>query len=315
VKVRLLTAVDAAWSRQLLGELTELARADRFGVHELVPDAEEADVILFVDAHQYPSDWAMKLIRNHKLVRAYPEKAFVYDERDLPRDLLPGVFVSMPRKRFNPVRQRAFSYYRLVTDTRAARGREPDLLFSFQGRRTGPLRATVLAFSHPRAVVEDTSAHDFFADTPPAHLEAQRRYVDVVGRSKFVLCPHGAGTASIRLFEALAAGRVPVIISDDWVAPAGIDWSACSVRLAENELEAVGERLETMESNWPAMAEAARSIYDDWFAPDVWFHRVVELCGDILERGETGVARQWAQPQMWRAAARHMKDRAARMSR
>ncbi len=311
VKVKLVTGIDAQWSRQLLGEVTELARADRFGMHDLVPAADEADVILFVDVHQYPSDWAMRMIRNHELVRAYPQKTFVYDERDLPRDLLPGVYVSMPRKGFNPLRQRAFSYYRLATDTRGVRGQEPDLLFSFQGRRAGPLRDAVLALSHPCAVVQDTSDYDFFAGASPALAVARRRYVDVLGRSKFVLCPRGAGTASIRLFEVLAAGRVPVVISDEWVPPAGIDWGACSVRLAENETEAVGERLETIESHWPAMAEAAQHVYDMWFAPDVWFHRVVELCREVIEGGETGVARQWTQPEMWRAAARHLKARAA----
>ena len=30
-------------------------------------------------------------------------------------------------------------------------------------------------------------------------------------RSKFFLCPRGTGTSSIRLYETLSAGRVPVI--------------------------------------------------------------------------------------------------------
>ncbi len=313
MKVLLATALDAAWSRQLLSEVREVAGRDRFGAHELVEDAEEADVLLFVDAHQYPADWRMWHLRHHPLVRAHPGKAFVYDERDLPRDLLPGVYVAMPRRRFDPRRQRAFGYSRLVTDTRPAREREPDLLFSFQGRRArGSLRDRVLGLSHPRAVVEDTSGRDFFAGAAPAELEeARSSYLDVVGRSKFVLSPRGAGTASIRLFETLAAGRVPVVISDDWVAPAGIDWDACSVRVAEAEIEAVPARLEALEEDWPAMSEAARRTYDEWFAPDVWFHRVVELCGDILDTGEVGPTRQWTRLQTWRDAARHMKARVA----
>ena len=49
----------------------------------------------------------------------------------------------------------------------------------------------------------------------------RERFRSVMGRSRFVLCPRGKGTSSIRLYEALAYGCVPVIISDDWVAPAG----------------------------------------------------------------------------------------------
>ena len=311
MKVKLATAIDAPWSRQLVDEIDALARGDRFGAHHLVSDGSEADLILFVDAHQFPSDWSMKMLRNNVLVRAHPEKALVYDERDVPRDLLPGVYVAMPRKRFNRSRQRAFGYYRLTTDTRGARDRSPDLLYSFQGRRAGRLRDAVLALTHPRAVVEDTSRHDFFGGPSETLAAAQRSYAETLGRSKFVLCPRGAGTASIRLFETLAAGRVPVVISDEWVPPDGIDWSSCSVQIDESDTDSVAERLEAIEPQWPAMAAAAQGVYDEWFAPEAWFHRVAELCRDILEHGETGVARQWVQPETWRAAARHLKARTA----
>lgn len=313
MKVILVTAVDAAWSQQLLSEVHDVAACDRFRVHEVVEDADEADILLFVDAHQYPSDWRMRNLSSHPLVRAHPEKAFVYDERDLPRDLLPGVYVAMPQPMFDPRRQRAFGYYRLITDTRGVREQAPDLLFSFQGRRAGGrLRDRVLGLSHPRAVVEDTSGRDFFDGGALVELDdARRGYLDVLGRSKFVLCPRGAGTASIRLFEALAAGRVPVVISDDWVPPAGIDWDACAARVPEADVEAVFERLAALEERWPAMGEAARRTYDEWFAPDVWFHRVIDLCGEILAGGEVGVARQWTSLQTWRDGARTMRARVA----
>ncbi|HLX33023.1 MAG TPA: exostosin family protein [Gaiellaceae bacterium] len=309
MRVFIATAVDASWSGQLRSEWRGLASRDRFGVHELVDAAGDADLILVVDLHQYPSDWSMRAVRDHALVRAYPERTFVYDERDLPRDLLPGVYVAMPRRRFDPRRQRAFGYPRLVTNTRPAREKTPDLLFSFQGRRAGRVRGRVLALSHPRAIVEDSSALDFFGEPTAAIEDARRRYLDVVGRSKFVLCPRGAGAASIRLFETLAAGRVPVVISDDWVPPAGIDWDTCSVRLRERDVTEVAARLEALEGEWEAMSAAARSVYDEWFAPDVWFHRVIELCAELRAGGRLGPASLWTQLGTWRAAARHLRGR------
>ncbi len=314
MKVLIATGIDAAWSKRLRAEWDELAARDRFGVHQVVAEPEDADVILFVDAHQYPSDWAMAMLRSHELVRAYPEKAFVYDERDFPRDVLPGVYVAMPRRAFDPRRQRAFGYFRLVADTRAARDRTPDLLFSFQGRRGGRVREHVLALQHPRAILEDTSALDFFGRPAAGLEEARARYVDVVGRSKFVLCPRGAGTATIRLFETLAAGRVPVVISDDWVPPAGIDWEDCSVRVREADVRALGERLEELEADWPRLSAGAGSVYDEWFAPDVWFHRVVELCGEIRAEGGIGPVSPWLRWRTWRAAARAFRERASARS-
>lgn len=314
MKVRIATAGDQPWNRQVRAAVEEVARIDRFGEHVLAADAHEADLILFVDLHQHPGDWRMRTLRDHPLVRAFPEKSFVYDERDLPRDVLPGIYVGMPASRFDQRRQRAFSYYRLLTDTRAAASDPPDLLFSFQGRRVGPLRDRVLALSHPRAVVEDTSAYDFFGADARTLAAARARYRDVLGRSKFVLCPRGAGTSSIRLFEALACGRVPVVLSDEWVPPRDVDWASGSVRVAESETSSLPERLEALEAAWPAMSTAALRIYEQWFAPEVWFHRVVEHCRELLLDGALGVAPQWTRAELWRAGARHLKASALRRS-
>ena len=290
-------------------ELVEsLARADRVGEHVLVTEPREADLILFVDLHQHPGDWRMRFLREHPLVREFPQKSFVYDERDVPRDSLPGIYVAMPRSAFDSRRQRAFAYYRLLNDTREVRGHTPDLLFSFRGRRAGGARDDVFALSHPRAVIEDTSGLDFFDDTQIEHADATSRYREVLGRSKFVLCPRGAGTSSVRLFEALAGGRVPVILSDEWVPPADIDWTSCAVRIAERETRAVPERLEALEVEWPTLSAAAARVYDECFAPDIWFHRAVEHCREL---STTGLSRQWTTRAYWRAGARHLKARRA----
>lgn len=316
MKVKLATVAEHPWSLEVRAAMEEVARRDRFGEHVLVSDGRQADLILFLDLHQHPGDWRMKALRSHPLVREFPEKAFVYDERDVPRDTLPGVYVSMPGRSFDPRRQRAFGYYRLLNDTRSVRDDPPDLLFSFRGRRVGAIRADVLAMSHPRAVLEETSDHDFFGAAHSDLAAARSRYREVLGRSKFVLCPRGAGTSSLRLFEALAGGRVPVALSDQWVPPAGIDWQSCSVRVPEPETSAVAERLEALEPEWPAMSAAAGRVYDEWFAPDVWFHRAVEHCRELMEIGSTGLSRQWAKPELWRAGARHWKAAAsARVAR
>jgi hypothetical protein len=311
VRVLIATAADHPWSRELRAEVEAVARKDRIGEHVLTDDAGEAEIVLFVDAHQHPSDWRQRAIRRHPLVRELPEQAFVYDERDAPYDALPGVYVAMPRGSFDPRRHRAFAYYRLANDVTDLADGDPDLLFSFQGRRVGPVRPAVLALSHPRALLEDTSRHDFFGRPSPLLAEARVRYREVMGRSKFVLCPRGAGTASFRLFEALACGRVPVVVSDDWVAPQGIAWETCSVRISESEVQAIPARLEALEPEWHDLSAAARSVYREWFADDVWFHRVVEQCRELRDDGALGLRRQWLERGVWRAGARRWKQTVA----
>ncbi len=307
MKVFLATVVDEQWSRDLRVEVAAVARRDRFGVHTLIDDPRAADIVLFVDAHQRLDDWRMRALRRHPLVRARPDVTFVYDERDVPRDLLPGAYVAMPCSRFDGRRQRAAGYYRLKADTRNARGTTPDMLFSFQGRAVRGVRDTILALQHPRAVIEDTTHHDFFGADDAELDRAREHYREVIGRSKFILCPRGAGSASFRLFEALAAGRVPVVLSDAWVEPRGVDWVACSVRIREGDAVSIPARLEGLEARWPEMAAAAGAVYDEWFAPDVWFHRVIEDCAELLRTGTPGLSRQWPTLAYWRDAGRQLR--------
>jgi hypothetical protein len=309
MKVHLATAADEEWSRRLKGEFETLAHSDTVGAHSLVNEAEAADLILFVDPHQHMRDWAMRAFRTHPFVRRWPSKTFIYDERDEPLDLLPGVYVSLPRAGFNPRRHRACSYYYLKTNTRGVVNHEPDLLFSFQGRRAGEVRSAIFDLHHADALIEDTSGLNFFAAGNPKAVKAgQQHYREILGRSRFVLCPRGTGTSSFRLFETLACGRVPVILSDEWVAPEGVDWDSCSVRVPESRAHELAAILEKRREQWPQMSAAALRTYNEWFAPEVWFHHVVESCHALQQNAHTGPnARFWVEKGVWRGARRSLR--------
>jgi hypothetical protein len=124
--------------------------------------------------------------------------------------------------------------------------------------------------------------HNWTADD----FDARRRhFAEVVYRSKFVLCPRGHGTSSIRLFETLAAGRVPVIISDDWVAPDGPDWDAISLRWPEEASFAeLLARLEELEPHAAEMGARGSFEFAEWFALPVLFDRVAEALADLAAR-------------------------------
>lgn len=48
---------------------------------------------------------------------------------------------------------------------------------------------------------------------------ASAEYIDVLARSRFALCPSGTGPNSIRLWECVHAGIIPVVLSDTYVPP------------------------------------------------------------------------------------------------
>ena len=264
------------------------AEKDVFKVHGLTDDPGDADLILFVDPHLSP-DWRLRGLTEHALVREYPEKVLVYDERDHPWCALPGLYCSMPARYFDARAQRACAYYGAVSFTPEERtSTEQDLLFSFLGSRSHPIRPAILRLAHPRAVVEDTSGFVFYDRSDPAAYDRQKaRYLSTLLRSKFVLCPRGAGTGSIRLFETLAAGRVPVIISDQWVEPAGPDWSRCSVWVYESAIAEIPRLLEAAEADHSQMAAAALAAHTQWFSQGVIFHRLISACAGLLPREES----------------------------
>jgi len=265
----------------------DMAGRDRFGVHSLCDDPAGADLILFLDGHQHYKDLELNAIRRHPLVMQYREKAFVYSEVDQPWCAMPGLYVAMPKPSFDIRRQRACAYL-TVPNSHVVPTPPPvesdALLFSFMGRGGNPARDAVLRQKHPRAIVEDTSAANFFGNQTEEIERGKRRYAEVIARSKFVLCPRGAGPSSFRIFETMAAGRVPVILSDEWVAPEGPAWDQCAVFIPENQIDHIGEILESHESRFPAMGVAARREWEAWFAPEALFHRMTEALADIVSK-------------------------------
>ena len=312
MKLHATTAMREPGVATYLPLFKRLAEQDRFGVHTLCDDPEQADLILFLDGHQHYRDLELNAIRRHPLVTRFREKAFVYSEVDQPWCAMPGLYVAMPKSSFDPQRQRACAYVSLPNNY-VAPGPEPDaasaLLFSFMGRKGNRTRDRILGLSHPRALIADTSAADFFGSQTEEIDQQKRRYAEVIARSKFVLCPRGAGPSSFRVFETMAAGRVPVILSDEWVPPAGPDWANCAVFSPEKRVEEVGAILEKHEEHFPRMAAAARREWEEWFAPEALFHRMTEALKEIVEtRGKPeGVLCRKVTARYLRLRARAMK--------
>lgn len=263
--------------------LLRFAQQDRFGVHTLTGDPDAADLIVFFE----PEDQLLATdVRSHRFVARYPEKCMLVDPSDRVVPFLPGIYASIERQRYDPARVRA-GYFPVVCDhswIQPDPDRRPRWLYAFLGDAIGiPVRERILALQHPRGLVRDTGRD-------PANQEGQssatydrfhREFADVLVDSAFVLCPRGAGVSTFRLFETMKAGRVPVILSDDWVAPDGPDWPSFALIVAERDVPRIPEILEAAEPRSAAMGRRARAQWDTWFSESVSFHRMVEWCLSI----------------------------------
>jgi hypothetical protein len=270
-------------------DLQKCAKRDRFRVHSVTTDPETADLIIF--AESYGAGWYFKGVRGHSFVREYRDKCFLFCANPFVIPLLPGIYTGV-EQRWSSSRIRA-GFYLGVTKNEFTTYARPvhDLpyLFSFMGSiRNAPVRQWLATLVHPRSFFQDTTEefervlHREMDQRE--RLDYYRRYVELTKVSKFVLCPRGLSASSIRVFETMQMGRVPVILSDGWVAPAGPAWDNFAIRVREQDFAQIPRILEEREPEAVEMGQLARREWEEWFSDEVVFHRAVESCLDIKKR-------------------------------
>jgi len=267
-------------------EMQECAANDRFGTHSVTGNPETADLIIFVEF--YGGGWYFERVRQHLLVRKHREKCFLCSSNPFVIPFLPGVYTGI-EKRWASARTRPGFYLgrtknKFTTYTPAS----PDLpyLFSFMGAvRNAPVRQEIASLRHPRSFFQNTTEDFdrvlFQKMDRRERLDYDRRYAELIKASKFILCPRGLSASSVRLFETMRMGRVPVILSDDWITPTGPPWEEFAIRIPEKDVGRIPRLLEEREPAAVAMGERARKEWENWFSEEVLFHRLVELCLDI----------------------------------
>ncbi len=68
------------------------------------------------------------------------------------------------------------------------------------------------------------------------HIQKTKKYNEVLLNSRFSLCPSGSGPNSIRFWESLACGAIPILLANTLDLPKGFEWSEIIVILPEEQL-------------------------------------------------------------------------------
>jgi len=223
-----------AWTDTTRNEFVSLLNASKD--IKIVQNETDADVIIVYNKHlTQKRQFETRLIAS-TYFRENASRLLIYDECDNPTFIFPGLYVSTDVRNVDShVLPIPYFHSRLPIDFNIQEGNR-SILCSFWGRNSHPIRNSLYGINVPRYSIIDTSPFDFFdmSESNQVSLITQReRYISSLQSSMYSICPRGYGSCSIRLFESLLCGCVPIIISDHYVTPKLLDWNIASIRVSE----------------------------------------------------------------------------------
>lgn len=113
---------------------------------------------------------------------------------------------------------------------------QKDIPFSFVGAHvTHPIRGYMKNFINGDNIIYRDSYHVGY-DISIIKPKEESEYKDILERSKFSICPRGSSPSSVRFWESIAAGAIPILVSDDWVLP-NWDWDNTILRIPEHQFQ------------------------------------------------------------------------------
>ncbi len=150
---------------------------------------------------------------------------------------------------------------------------KPRFLWSFKGSQiTHAVRKHLFELCAPDAFVEDTSARSLPNLMRKTNIAEQKQflrgYCDLLRDSAFIVCPRGVGASSMRIFEAMRAGRAPVVISDDWTPPPFVNWDRCCLRISEKQIKELPDYLRQDSSEAEQLGQTARKEWERVFGEE-----------------------------------------------
>jgi hypothetical protein len=107
----------------------------------------------------------------------------------------------------------------------------------------------------------------------------EEEYKSALKKSKFSLCPSGSGPNSIRIWESMGYGCIPVLLADTLKLPTlkNVNWADCFVLLRESEFDTLHDRLLSFsEEKIKAMQKKNIELFDKYFSKDRMINVVLD---------------------------------------
>lgn len=252
--------------------------------HSITDDPKHADIIIHGSTEQV--GWYSAKSQLRPLTDA-DIRTFVWDTADRPVGRMSGFYCALEKSLFDPDRHRTI-HYPIPFNEFIEEFPQDDVAynFGFVGGLTAGLRKRLFSKLKPteskdNSIIKIQSAN-FLTMFDGSYSPEKHDYLEFLRRTRFILCPRGFGVGTVRLFESMQAGRVPVIISDRYTPPSGIDWTACSIRVKEKDIHKIPRVVESLLPYWPQMAKKAREVWQNNFSNEHSFRYLTTNLDELL---------------------------------
>lgn len=118
---------------------------------------------------------------------------------------------------------------------------------------------------------------------------SRREFLENMRESDYVLCTRGDGNWSVRLYEALSMGRIPVVVDTDLVMPYDflLPWRDYGVWIDRSQVPEIGRHVAEFherigDDGFEEHQRACRRLWEDYLSPLGFFrnfHRHLEVAG------------------------------------
>lgn len=292
---------------------------DAIEAHEgvdLASDATSADLIAFFESWSTQQPSYVHTLQRDPFLAAHWKKLYTINDDDIVPGLLPGLYTSLERHTFDPTIHRACAYPRTYNDEveKPQDPVEPEVLATFRGTRgSSPLRDRLADALDGADNVRITLINEQFHN----HSDTQKSdYVHDILSAYAVLCPRGWSPSTYRMYETMALGRCPVVISDDWMEIEGVDWNECSIRIAEDQFAQIDSILAERAEDLPRLGKNAQRAFKAHFSSKT---RASFFIDQLLEldanRSQRDYRKDWKGIQYWRKRGEGFRSQVKRRTK
>lgn len=113
-----------------------------------------------------------------------------------------------------------------------------------------------------------------------ANINNEIEYKNIMGETKFSLCPSGSGPNSFRIWESMSFGSIPVILSDTLILPEikNINWNNFFILWKENDIDKLHDYLLKIKPNkLQILCDNCIKLYKIFFSPEKMTQYVIKI--------------------------------------